>query len=170
MDFIQFWRIIEKTRQGNHTNLERYEESLAKNLRSLTPEEIIGFDAKITELTRRAYRWNLWDAAYLINGGCSDDGFSCFRLWLIAQGKQVYEEALLNPDLLADYINVEDEECEFEAIISIAWNVWSERTGRSVDEFPVGEGETGGEPVGKSFIENDPALAMLLPKLYQKFG
>ena len=170
MDFIQFWQIIEKTRQGNRNNLEHYEKSLAKNLRSLTPAEIIGFDAKITELTRRAYRWNLWDAAYLINGGCSDDGFFYFRLWLIAQGEKIYEEALLNPDSLADYITKEDEECEFEALNSIAYDIWSERTGCYVDEFSVGEGETGGEPVGKSLIENETALALLLPKLYQKFG
>ena len=32
------------------------------------------------------YRWDMWAAAYLIGGGCSDDGFIDFRAGLIAQG------------------------------------------------------------------------------------
>ncbi|EKC76209.1 hypothetical protein LEA_04821 [human gut metagenome] len=34
--------------------------------------------------------------------GCSDDGFIDFRAWLIAQGKEVYMNALRDPDTLAD--------------------------------------------------------------------
>lgn len=30
-----------------------------------------------------AYRRDLWAAAYHANGGCSDDGFIDFRIWLI---------------------------------------------------------------------------------------
>jgi hypothetical protein len=29
-----------------------------------------------------------WGAAYLANGGCSDDGFDYFRGWLIGQGRK----------------------------------------------------------------------------------
>ena len=36
-----------------------------------------------------SYRWDLWGAAYLANGGCSDDGFDYFRGWLIGQGRKV---------------------------------------------------------------------------------
>jgi len=32
--------------------------------------------------------------------GCSDDGFEYFRCWLISQGKDVFENALRNPDSL----------------------------------------------------------------------
>jgi hypothetical protein len=44
----------------------------------------------------------LWAAAYLINGGCSDDGFEYFRCWLIAQGRQVFEQSRAAPDSLAE--------------------------------------------------------------------
>ena len=36
----------------------------------------------------------LWDAAYLINGGCSDDGFDYFRGWLVDQGRETFERCL----------------------------------------------------------------------------
>jgi len=51
---------------------------------------------------RQAYRWDLWGAAYIIGGGCSDDGFIDFQYGLIAKGREIYESALANPDSLAD--------------------------------------------------------------------
>lgn len=34
------------------------------------------------------YRRDLWAAAYIIGGGCSDDSFIDFRAGLIAQGHE----------------------------------------------------------------------------------
>jgi hypothetical protein len=49
------------------------------------------------------YRYDLWAAAYLIGGGCSDDGFIDFRAGLIAQGRDWYHKAAASPDSLADH-------------------------------------------------------------------
>lgn len=49
-----------------------------------------------------SYRTSLWAAAYVINGGCSDDGFDYFRGWLILQGRKVFEQVVADPDALAD--------------------------------------------------------------------
>src|SRR5436190_667674 len=48
---------------------------------------------------------DLWGAAYLINGGCSDDGFRDFRVWLVGRGRHAYEHALKNPDSLAEFLD-----------------------------------------------------------------
>ena len=71
----------------------------------------------------RAYHRDLWQAAVLINGGASDDGFYYFRLWLVGMGKAVFAAALENPDSLA---NVVDPECmEYEAgMYGSARNAW----------------------------------------------
>ncbi len=50
----------------------------------------------------RLSRKELWAAADVIGGGCSDDGFDYFREWLILQGKDVVMGAVMNPDSLAD--------------------------------------------------------------------
>ena len=60
----------------------------------------------------QSYRIELWGAAYLLNGGCSDDCFEYFRGWLITQGRAVYEAVLADPDSLADVDNLTDVECE----------------------------------------------------------
>jgi hypothetical protein len=44
----------------------------------------------------------LWAAAYVINGGCSNDGFEYFRGWLIVQGREVFEHVVADPGTLAD--------------------------------------------------------------------
>lgn len=48
-----------------------------------------------------SHRNQLWAAGYLINDGCSDDGFEYFRAWLIAQGREVFERVVADPDALA---------------------------------------------------------------------
>jgi Protein of unknown function (DUF4240) len=54
-------------------------------------------------LMAQFYRLALWGAAYLINGGCSDDGFDYFRGWLLSQGHATWQAALADPDSLADH-------------------------------------------------------------------
>ena len=49
-----------------------------------------------------SYREDLWGAAYLINGGASDDGFEYFRGWLMTQGRAVFARAVADPDSLAE--------------------------------------------------------------------
>lgn len=44
------------------------------------------------------YRYDLWAAAYLIGGGCSDDSFTDFRAGLIGQGCDWYEQATTSSD------------------------------------------------------------------------
>jgi hypothetical protein len=52
------------------------------------------------------YRWDVWAAAYLIGGGCSDDSFMDFRAGLISQGRDWYQKAADSPDILAGHPEV----------------------------------------------------------------
>ena len=44
------------------------------------------------------YTWDLWGVAYILKGGCSDDGFEYFRAWLIARGRDFVAQALADPE------------------------------------------------------------------------
>ncbi|MEU1251459.1 DUF4240 domain-containing protein [Micromonospora arida] len=48
-------------------------------------------------LSRRGRCWDVWAAAYLIGGGCSDDSFIDFRAGVIALGREWYERVLASP-------------------------------------------------------------------------
>ena len=71
-------------------------------LAALPPLEIIDFASKAVEVARSAYRWPLWNAAYLIEGGCGDDGFMDFRDGLILLGRATFTRAVDDPDSLAE--------------------------------------------------------------------
>jgi Protein of unknown function (DUF4240) len=102
MDTVAFWDIIEAARaSAGHGN--PFHEALADHLANRTEQEILEYQEKFHEVHQALYRWDLWAAAYLIGGGCSDDSFTDFRAGLIAQGRDWYQKAAASPDSLADH-------------------------------------------------------------------
>jgi hypothetical protein len=132
MDEAQFWQIIEEAHAAASGDCEEQAEILQAKLETLPVEEIIAFDGWMDTLRSRAYGYDVWGAAYLLQGGCSDDGFEYFRGWLIAQGRQVYDNTLADPDSLADVLTDEQwEEGDLECwdIIVAAYGAYAAVTG-----------------------------------------
>jgi len=142
MDINRFWDLIEQSRRvidpdNADGNMKRQGKELAALLASLPPEEIESFDQHLTRLLHKAYDWKLWAAAYLIGEGCSDDGFMDFRSWLISMGREVYEQALANPDSLAKVVpRPEIEDFFFEEFPYIVYATYEQKTGQ---EIPYGQ-------------------------------
>lgn len=93
----KFWAIIDTGK--NHKHPEVF---LLHELLRMSVQEIIQFQNRFDAAMRKAFRWDMWAAADVINGGCSDDGFEDFLHALIALGREAYESAVRNPDSLAD--------------------------------------------------------------------
>jgi predicted DNA-binding WGR domain protein len=129
-----FWRLIKLSRSGSEGDPYVQLENLRPRLLKLSEEELRSFDRVFWELMDESFRADLWGAAYIIKGGCSDDGFDYFRAWLIMQGEQAFTEALKDPDGLAPRARRAEEqgsEFEFEDIMSIAAAIHEEKTGRT---------------------------------------
>ena len=109
MQTAQFWQLIDQSRQQATAQNQTHAEALSEILNPLSVAEIIAFEHLFTRYFHEAYDWKLWAAAYLIHGGCSDDGFMDFRAWLIAQGETTYQKVLAHPDLLAEMVEDEDD-------------------------------------------------------------
>ena len=118
MDIQMFWKIIDSVRKENDGWEDMYE-PLVDRLASLETTEILLWKNIFDEYQALSYKNKLWAAAYIINGGCSDDGFDYFRGWLTAQGKKIFLRALKEPDSLAN-VEAAEEDVEFEDIISVA--------------------------------------------------
>jgi hypothetical protein len=101
---------------------------LHAELAKIPADEVLGFGELLYRLHSESYRADLWGAAFLINGGCSDDGFDYFRAWLIAQGRSTYEAALDNPDSLAS-VALPDQ-MELEELLGLPADVYEELTGQ----------------------------------------
>src|ERR1700731_1618466 len=87
------------------------------------------FEAAFRRYLNMAYTWDLWGAASVIHGGCSDDGFEYFRRWLVLRGRDVYEDALADPDSLAQLNSQSgpDGIWEFEEIYYVVPQVFLKR-------------------------------------------
>ncbi|MEU6978832.1 MULTISPECIES: DUF4240 domain-containing protein [unclassified Streptomyces] len=101
MDEKAFWALMGELRHRPGSRDERLE-WLRGELARGPAQECVAFQVELEAACDRAYRADLWSAAERILGGwCSDDGFFSFRLWLVALGREVFEEALVSPDSLA---------------------------------------------------------------------
>jgi hypothetical protein len=103
----EFWIIIEQSRaefdpSRRSGNMAIQSRRLKQALLQLPISEVVAFSGIFSRRFHSANRWDLVAAAEIIfEGCCCDDGFMDFRDWLISMGRQVYENALANPDSLA---------------------------------------------------------------------
>jgi len=169
----KFWQIVKRAAESDH-DPDAHEEVLRAELRELSLQEIISFEVAFRRYLNEAYTWDLWGAAYVIHGGCSDDGFEYFRRWLVSRGRDVYEAALADPDSLAQ-LNIRpgpDGVCEFEAIYYIAGQIFKEKGGQGdVRDYSEPEAGLGGPgPSGEPFEDDEEHLARRYPKLWRRFG
>jgi hypothetical protein len=151
-----FWELVEPS--GAADVDERIEE-LGERLRGFRPKEVLQFDKLVRRYVKEANTWGLWGAAYLVNGGCSDDGFLDFRAWLILQGKKRFSQVVAEPDAMAAWVHGHLGEAEAEPLLYLADEVYEELTGK---DSPAGE-LSAGNPKGKRWREAD--LPARLPKL-----
>jgi hypothetical protein len=98
----------------------------------LPPDDIQKIHHEFTRELTRSYSWELWGAAYIINGGCSDDCFDYFRAWLIMQGSTVFQAAVRDPDWLADYPHLA-QPAELEDALSVTRDAYLASTGKEPD-------------------------------------
>src|SRR5689334_13955401 len=110
MNETTFWQMIDHAKADSGGDGEEQVKLLVERLSQLEISEIVEFGFLFDTYHARAYRCDIWDAAYIANGGCSDDGFMDFRAWLIAQGQAIYEQVLADPDWLAQVaVVIEDK-------------------------------------------------------------
>lgn len=104
VDTGQFWKLIEdaRGRVPDVTDSQAVAARAAALLSARPREEIVAAAEVLRTLLAESYRSPLWAAAYMINSGCSDDGFDDFRGWLIVQGNEVFGRIIADPDALAD--------------------------------------------------------------------
>ena len=102
MDEDGFWKIVQNANDRSGGDMDQKCDALRQQISALSKDDALGFARHFDAMMDKAYNWPLWGAAYVINGGCSDDTFTDFRGALISRGREAFERALSNPDSLAD--------------------------------------------------------------------
>lgn len=158
-----FWELIKKSRVDD---VDDHLEALGNLLRGFQPKQIKRFNHHLKPLLKSASTWDLWGAGYLLQGGCSDDGFLYFRCWLILQGKEKFLAAIKNADSMAKWVtDNEDETYDAEVLMYLADQIYEEVTGKDGADMGM---DTGGKVEGKRW-KKPIELKERLPKLFRRF-
>lgn len=163
MDAETFWKLNEGLPP------ETAEQSLRERLASLDVEDVAGYQRRFDLAFVDAYRWDLWGAAYLIDGGCSDDGFMDFRFGLISRGRSLFERSIADPDSLADVADRTDDgfipNPDFGYVAHL---VYESKTGKPMPATGV---KFLSDAKGERWDFDDAAMChQKLPRLWAKFG
>ncbi|MCK1518681.1 DUF4240 domain-containing protein [Bradyrhizobium sp. 190] len=161
MDETGFWKIVQAANDTSSGDMDRKCDALRQQISSLSKADAIEFAQLFDAMMDKAYSFPLWGAAYVINGGCSDDTFGDFCSSLISRGRQAFERALTDPDALADE-DFSESDWFYEgyqyAVTDGVEAVAGHRPQRSMPD----------QPAGAEWQEDD--LDTLFPKLSAKFG
>ena len=163
-----FWEMIRAARAGE-TSVEGTVRALETALGQRSPEDLIAFNGFAWAYFSRLDRKELWAAAYVIRGGCSDDGFAYFREWLILQGKDVVMGAGMDPDSLADPPLT--ERASHEGLLSMAKGLYEARLRRPFPEdadWPSIDVRGWPEDRVKDYAWTEATTARLFPRLTAK--
>lgn len=149
MDHDTFWQLVDdaRTRAGQGADDRgAQDDPLPGTLTTLlverlTPDEILAFATVADAVSSAAYAWPVWGAAYLIEGGCSDDGFMDFRDGLVLAGREVFTRTVADPDSLAEHPVVLGMGGEgsgwfgYESLDSLVGEAWTRATGRDDEAY-----------------------------------
>ncbi|WP_220290657.1 DUF4240 domain-containing protein [Streptomyces sp. MBT84] len=185
MDIDTFWDVIEAARSGTAEAGESFDEVLVRQLADRRQQEILEYAERFDELHDALYRWDVWAAAYLIGGGCSDDSFIDFRAGVIALGREWYQRVAADPDSLAAHPDVvqaanvrERPEVLFYEDVNYAASGAFERITGDADAFyeawrsfrETDAGSSNGVDMGEDFdFDDDSEMSRRLPRLAAVF-
>jgi hypothetical protein len=171
LDETLFWNIVDSSVK-NSKNQDAQERFLVKEIEKLTPKQMIGFRLRTDKLLYDTYNSEMWCAGYIMNGGCSDDGFEYFRNWVISRGKDTYYKAKENSDSLISEFVEGEEYYDFESFWYTALTAFENKTGKELydyisDDFKTNEGNYPNFEF--TWKEEEPAtMKTICPKLFEK--
>ncbi|MCX4470603.1 hypothetical protein C5N14_27875 [Micromonospora sp. MW-13] len=166
-----FWQLIDRARAGGGGAAGPVAARAGALLAERDAADIVGYARHQRRVMAASYRADLWGAAYLINGGASDDGFEYFRGWLIAQGREVFARAVADPDSLAELPQIRQaaltgEEFEAEQMLTVAEEAYRKATASELPAVP----ETPYPELGEFWdFDDEEEARRRLPKLAALF-
>ena len=171
MEYKNFWDIVEKS--INADSCDEINKIIKKELEKLSIEELVSYQKKFHKLYNRLYTWDLWSIAYIIKGGCGDDGFMDFRGSIISLGREIYESTILNPDFL---INLDEivlsEKIYNEEFKYLAPLVYAEKTSKNMyeeNDFQIESEEPLGDKIDFESKDIEKIFIKKYPKLMKEY-
>lgn len=166
MSIDEFWTLVEEVHAAAPADMRKKCELLEDRLTRMPAAEIESFASHFTDCYYKAYDYGIWGAAYLICGGCSDDGFMDFRSTLISLGRAPFEAALRDADSLADF-DIDPHWARFEGYQYVPGKAWRRHFGDNPPE-PSDTRKHPSAPAGDDWDSEE--MTPRFPRLVAKYG
>ncbi|MCO0599938.1 DUF4240 domain-containing protein [Peribacillus butanolivorans] len=173
-----FWGLLDRCKEKGNDADEQVEWLVAQLSRKPV-KDIIMFESIFKQYYYKLHTSNLWAAAYIVMGGCSDDCFDYFRAWVLYLGKDPYEAAIQNPETLLPYfilLKEQEEIPQLEELLSAACMAYEEKTGLDDDRYDKLYHQLAKDDYTEPEIEFDwneddeEGLRQKFPLLWEAFG
>ncbi|WP_028777097.1 DUF4240 domain-containing protein [Shimazuella kribbensis] len=173
-----FWELLE-TAKKKEEDPEDQLEWLELHLSRKPIKDIVEFDFILKKYYYQSYTSDLWAAAYIIMGGCSDDSFDYFRAWLLFLGKETYESIINNPESIIPHLQpleIEQEVPELEDLLYVASMAYEEKTGFDDEHYSKLYKQISGDKYLQPSIELDwdeedmDSLRKKFPLLWDRYS
>lgn len=166
MEADGFWNILESAGPGECSVVAS---AIQANLEQLPQQEIADFCRIFDSYMDALYSWDLWGVAYILNGGCSDDGFEYFRAWVLSEGRSVTELALSDSEGFGLSVSpdTEPDEMECEDLIYAGRSAYKTLTGNF---GPPRAAPQPAAPSGEEWEESTAGLRSRFPRLAAHWG
>lgn len=167
-----FWAVIDRATADRPGSPAVVAERAVAELSSRDPQEIAAWGRHLDKVMAASGKEDLWAAAYLINGGCSEEGFDSFRGWLVAHGREVVARSVREPDSLSELPAVRSAAASgavFEAgeVLQIAATAYAQATGSELPESDVAV--TRPDPAELWDFDDEDEMGKRLPRLSALF-
>lgn len=171
----EFWATIDRTRP-DRPDPGLHAAAVISALVESGIEDTLRFAAAFDEAIDGLYSWDLWGAAYLSFGGCSDDAFEYLRAWLIGAGERAWALARNDPErLFIQLLNgADDPDARWEALRihegeSLLYVAGTAHERLSGEWLPARTSPRPDQPAGEEWAEDElpesyPELLSVLPE------
>ncbi|MFN0204525.1 MAG: DUF4240 domain-containing protein [Bacteroidia bacterium] len=128
MEEEQFWKIIESSKVESNDMYNLQVLIMTEKLRALPVEDIVKYENRFIAMMNKAYTWEMFAAARVIDPECTYHDFEYFRGWILSFGRKTFEESLNNPDILHQLTFDKKYVNDWEGFVSCAKNAFVEKT------------------------------------------
>ena len=133
MNEEKFWSIIEEHKNEDDDDFIK---NIKNELRNYSESDLVEFEMILRKKIIEADNFNVMIPLKIIEGYVSDDSYLYFICWLISKWKKVYNETILNPDYLADLIDI-NTEAYLEDLLYVSTEIYADKTKKEEDDsFP----------------------------------
>lgn len=161
---MDFWKFIE-THAMSAPSLEAACGALETALKNLSEPEVLEYCQAYDEAMDKAYTWELWGVAYLIQGGCSDDAFMDFRACLVACGQDIFEKAVADAESLMSIPGSNLSALFEEGLLYVGPTVYESMSGKAPERRASPT-----DPAGEPWEETREDLMRRFPKVWEQYG